>query len=231
MGTFKWPLRIASMDGQQMREIEATVDTGAAYTTLPGSLLRELGVEPMGSRRFLLADGRRVDMEYWQGLGHDQRRQRSDHRGLRRGRRSGLAGGLHPGGTGPGGGPDLAASRPHPSDHVLGPAPSPRTRRPLSRSTPILRSPPVVLPVAPESAPPLGPGVAPESAVVDPAALPAYLLPVLDHRLNLLGICEFPHTPQCPSHSLPKPSRCPSAPGAASSRATAWGRGIRSMCR
>ena len=64
MGTFKWPLRIASMDGQLVREIEATVDTGAAYTTVPSSLLRELGVEPMGSRRFLLADGRRVDMEY-----------------------------------------------------------------------------------------------------------------------------------------------------------------------
>ena len=52
------------MDGQRVREIEATVDTGAAYTTLLGSLLRELGVEPMGQRRFLLADGRRVDMEY-----------------------------------------------------------------------------------------------------------------------------------------------------------------------
>ena len=64
MGTFKWPLRISSMDGQQTREIEATVDTGAAYTTLPGSLLRDLRVEPMGKRRFLLADGRRVDMDY-----------------------------------------------------------------------------------------------------------------------------------------------------------------------
>ncbi len=64
MGTFKWPLRIASMDGQRAQDIEATVDTGAAYTTLPGSLLRELGVEPMGNRRFLLADGRRADMEY-----------------------------------------------------------------------------------------------------------------------------------------------------------------------
>ena len=64
MGTFKWPLRIASMDGQQAQDIEATVDTGAAYTTLPSSLLRELGVEPMGKRRFLLADGRRVDMDY-----------------------------------------------------------------------------------------------------------------------------------------------------------------------
>lgn len=64
MGTFKWPLRISSMDRQQAQDIEATVDTGAAYTTLPASLLHELGVEPMGKRRFLLADGRRVDMDY-----------------------------------------------------------------------------------------------------------------------------------------------------------------------
>ena len=64
MGTFSWPLRISSMDGQQTQDIEATVDTGAAYTTLPASLLRELGVEPMGKRRFLLADGRRIEMDY-----------------------------------------------------------------------------------------------------------------------------------------------------------------------
>ena len=64
MGTFSWPMRISSMDGQKSLEIEATVDTGAAYTTLPARLLRELGVEPMGARRFLLADGRRVDMDY-----------------------------------------------------------------------------------------------------------------------------------------------------------------------
>ena len=64
MGTFSWLLRISSMDGQQTQDIEATVDTGAAYTTLPASLLRELGVEPMGKRRFLLADGRRIEMDY-----------------------------------------------------------------------------------------------------------------------------------------------------------------------
>ena len=64
MGTFKWPLRISSMDGQQSRDIEATVDTGAAYTTLPTGLLSELGVVPMGQRRFLLADGRRVYMDF-----------------------------------------------------------------------------------------------------------------------------------------------------------------------
>ena len=66
MGTFKWPLRIASMDGQQGREVEATVDTGASFTTLPASLLRELGIEATGKRGFLLADGRRVDMNYGQ---------------------------------------------------------------------------------------------------------------------------------------------------------------------
>lgn len=64
MGTFKWPLRISSMDRKQVQDIEATVDTGAAYTTLPARLLHELGVEPMGKRRFLLADGRRVDMDF-----------------------------------------------------------------------------------------------------------------------------------------------------------------------
>ena len=52
------------MDGGQSIEIEATVDTGAAYTTLPASLLRELGVTPMGKRRFLLADGRRLEMDF-----------------------------------------------------------------------------------------------------------------------------------------------------------------------
>ena len=63
VGTFKSLFRIASMDGHRSRDVEATVDTGAAYTTLPGSLLRELGVEPMDKRRFLLADGRRIWMD------------------------------------------------------------------------------------------------------------------------------------------------------------------------
>ena len=66
MGTFTWPLRISGMDGPKTLEIEATVDTGAAYTTLPARLLRELGIAPMGKRTFLIADGRRVSMEYGQ---------------------------------------------------------------------------------------------------------------------------------------------------------------------
>ena len=64
MGTFTWPLRVSDMDGQRSIEIEATVDTGAAYTTLPGRLLRELGVQRVGQRRFLLADGRRIYLDF-----------------------------------------------------------------------------------------------------------------------------------------------------------------------
>ena len=40
------------------------MDTGASFTTLPSSLLRELGIEATGKRGFLLADGRRVEMDY-----------------------------------------------------------------------------------------------------------------------------------------------------------------------
>ena len=63
MGTFNWPLRLSSMDGQRSQDVEATVDTGAAYTILPSGLLRELGIEPMDKGVFLLADGRRVEMD------------------------------------------------------------------------------------------------------------------------------------------------------------------------
>ena len=61
MGMFKWPVRLETTDGQRSLELTATVDTGAAYTVVPGRLLRDLGVEPKGMRRFELADGRRIE--------------------------------------------------------------------------------------------------------------------------------------------------------------------------
>ena len=61
--TFEWPLRIGRSDTDPSREIAATVDTGAAYTVLPASLVQELGVEATDTRRLLLADGRQVDIE------------------------------------------------------------------------------------------------------------------------------------------------------------------------
>ena len=51
------------MNGDSSQEIEATVDTGAAYTTLPARLLRHLRIEPMAQRRFVVADGRIIDMD------------------------------------------------------------------------------------------------------------------------------------------------------------------------
>ncbi len=70
MGTFNWPLRISSMDGKHVRDVEAAVDTGAAYTTVPARLLRELGVEPRGKRRILVAYGRRVFHGVRAGMGN-----------------------------------------------------------------------------------------------------------------------------------------------------------------
>ena len=63
MGTFRWPVRISALDGEQSADVEATVDTGAAYSALPGGLLRELGVEPARTRRLRLADGRLRDVD------------------------------------------------------------------------------------------------------------------------------------------------------------------------
>ena len=57
MGTFTYPLRITAMGGGRSVDVEATVDTGAFLTMLPARTLRELGVEPTDSRRFVIADG------------------------------------------------------------------------------------------------------------------------------------------------------------------------------
>ena len=62
MGVFMVPLRLSSLDGERTRDIEAMVDTGAAYSVAPASLLAELGVSPVRTSTFELGDGRTVDM-------------------------------------------------------------------------------------------------------------------------------------------------------------------------
>lgn len=64
MGTFSHSLTVSSMDGERSCELMAVVDTGAAYTVVPQGTLCELGIQPRGRRRFLLADGRRSEMEF-----------------------------------------------------------------------------------------------------------------------------------------------------------------------
>ena len=61
MGTFTVPIQIGNLAGAQFTEVTALVDTGATYTTLPGSLLARMGVAQEGYRRFELADNRVVE--------------------------------------------------------------------------------------------------------------------------------------------------------------------------
>lgn len=61
MGIFRHPLILQSADGTRRETVDALVDTGAAYTWLPGSTLRSLGFEPAIVRLFELADGTIVE--------------------------------------------------------------------------------------------------------------------------------------------------------------------------
>ena len=56
MGTFTHPLTLIGPDGQRLT-IEALVDTGSTFTSLPRSILADLGVEPRRDVRLRLADG------------------------------------------------------------------------------------------------------------------------------------------------------------------------------
>ena len=57
MGHVQVSAEISNADGTRSREVEAMVDTGATYTFLPGSMLRELGIAPTRSTDFQLASG------------------------------------------------------------------------------------------------------------------------------------------------------------------------------
>ena len=64
MGTFSVPISIGDSQGENWIEFDALVDTGASVTSVPGSILRELGVSPVASQRFHFAQGesRRMNM-------------------------------------------------------------------------------------------------------------------------------------------------------------------------
>ena len=57
MGTFSAEIEIGTPDGSRYEPVTALVDTGASVTTLPGSVLEELGVVPHKEFAFVLADG------------------------------------------------------------------------------------------------------------------------------------------------------------------------------
>lgn len=61
MGTFTVPIEIADPQGRHYESVDALVDSGATYTVLPASVLERLGVVPHSARRFVLANGDRVE--------------------------------------------------------------------------------------------------------------------------------------------------------------------------
>ena len=63
VGTFRVSIEIGDPAGQRYETVEALVDTGATYTTVPAPILARLGVVPHVRDTFLLADGRRVERD------------------------------------------------------------------------------------------------------------------------------------------------------------------------
>ena len=60
MGTFRVTIEIGDPQGKNYEPVDALVDSGATFNTLPASMLRRLGVSPQASANFAIADGSRI---------------------------------------------------------------------------------------------------------------------------------------------------------------------------
>jgi clan AA aspartic protease len=60
MGTFLQAIQVGDFDGRRFEEVDALVDTGATYTSVPRDTLERLGVEPEEEASFILAKGQSV---------------------------------------------------------------------------------------------------------------------------------------------------------------------------
>ena len=61
MGAFRVVIELGDLTGTRWQTVEALVDTGATYTSVPGPVLERLGVTPHMRARFVLAGGREVE--------------------------------------------------------------------------------------------------------------------------------------------------------------------------
>ena len=74
MGTFHVTISVGDLHATRSQTVEALVDTGSTYLTLPRPLLVSLTVAPVERRPFELGDGRTVEYEVGQvNLGLDGR--------------------------------------------------------------------------------------------------------------------------------------------------------------
>jgi clan AA aspartic protease len=63
MGTFQQSIEVGTLDGSRFKELKAWVDTGAAYTWIPRTVLENLGISPTFRRRFRLANGSEIERD------------------------------------------------------------------------------------------------------------------------------------------------------------------------
>lgn len=63
MGIFRVPLQVGNPFTGQTETVDAIVDTAAADSVMPSSLLRRLGIEPARTVRYRTASGERVNYE------------------------------------------------------------------------------------------------------------------------------------------------------------------------
>ena len=60
MSLFTVPIGVGNPNGGDVYPVDAVVDTGAAHSMLPASLLSDLQIPPLQELGFILADGSRV---------------------------------------------------------------------------------------------------------------------------------------------------------------------------
>lgn len=61
MGVFTVRIEVGDLQGSRFEHLDAWVDTGAFYSTVPRPVLESLGVVPHIREPFMLADGRVVE--------------------------------------------------------------------------------------------------------------------------------------------------------------------------
>lgn len=61
MGTFNVAIQLGDLEGREFVDMEALVDTGATYTSVPEDTLDRLGIVKRETRTFELADERVIE--------------------------------------------------------------------------------------------------------------------------------------------------------------------------
>ena len=64
MSMFKVDVSVGNLDGGDLAPVQPVVDTGAAHSMLPASLMIQLRIEPREELGFILANGSRVRYGY-----------------------------------------------------------------------------------------------------------------------------------------------------------------------